>query len=58
VRDFSIRLPLTYKSSGTAVLDPDNLFRTRFNLKGDMTVGREVFAYEMNGTLGDAMAAR
>ncbi|WP_238528166.1 hypothetical protein [Pseudodesulfovibrio mercurii] len=55
VRDFSMRLPLNYKSAGTAVLDPDNLFRTRFDLKGDMTVGREVFPYEMHGTLADAV---
>lgn len=55
VRDFSMRLPLNYKSAGTAVIDPDNLFRTRFDLKGDMTVGRETFPYEMRGTLADAV---
>ncbi|WP_319582682.1 hypothetical protein [uncultured Pseudodesulfovibrio sp.] len=55
VRDFSMRLPLTYKSTGTAVIDPDNLFRTRFDLKGDMTVGRDTFPYEMHGTLADAV---
>ncbi|WP_207263798.1 hypothetical protein [Desulfovibrio sp. Huiquan2017] len=55
VRDFSMRLPLNYKSTGVAVIDPDNLFRTRFDLKGDMTVGRTVFPYEMHGTLADAV---
>ncbi|WP_272698825.1 hypothetical protein [Desulfovibrio sp. Fe33] len=55
VRDFSMRLPLNYKSSGTAVIDPDDFFRTRFDLKGDMTVGRETFPYEMRGTLGEAI---
>ena len=55
VRDFSMRLPLAFKSTGTAVIDPDNLFLTRFDLKGDMTVGRESFPYEMRGTLGDAI---
>jgi len=55
VRDFSMRLPLAYKSTGTAVIDPDNLFGTRFDLKGDMTVGRESFPYEMHGTLADAV---
>ena len=55
VRDFSMRLPLAYKSAGTAVIDPDNLSRTRFDLKGDMTVGRDTFPYEMRGTLADAI---
>jgi hypothetical protein len=55
VRDFSMRLPLAFKSTGTAVIDPDNLFLTRFDLKGDMTVGRDSFPYEMHGTLGDAI---
>jgi len=55
VRDFSMRLPLAYKSTGTASIDPDDLFRTRFNLRGDMTVGQDSFQYEMKGTLAEAI---
>ena len=55
IRDFSMRLPLTYKSAGTAVLDPDNLYRTTFKLEGDMTVGKQSFPYTVEGTLADAI---
>lgn len=55
IRDFSMRLPLTYKSIGTAVLDPDNIYRTTFKLDGDMTVGKESFPYTVEGTLADAI---
>jgi len=55
IRDFSMRLPLTYKSAGTAILDPENLYRTTFKLQGDMTVGKESFPYEVEGTLSDAI---
>ena len=55
IRDFSMRLPLNYKSSGTAVINPDDLFRTTFHLRGDMTVGKDTFPYSMDGTLADAL---
>ncbi|MCJ2165110.1 MULTISPECIES: hypothetical protein [unclassified Pseudodesulfovibrio] len=55
VRDFSMRLPITYKSTGTAVIDPNNLFRTYFRLRGDMTVGKESFPLEMEGSLAEAL---
>lgn len=55
IRDFSIRRPLTYKSSGSAVIDPGDIYGTRFDLEGHMTVGRETFPYEMKGTLSQAI---
>ena len=55
VRDFSMKNPITYKSTGSAVIDPNDLFRTRFELDGEMTVGRETFPYEMNGTLAEGI---
>jgi len=55
IRDFSMRLPLTYKSAGMATLDPENLFRTYFKLEGDMTVGKQTFPYEVEGTLAEAI---
>lgn len=55
IRDFSIRAPINYKSAGVAVIDPDDLFRTLFTLRGEMTVGSESFPYEMKGTLAEAI---
>lgn len=55
VRDFSIAKPLTLKASGHGVIDPKNLFRTAFDLKGEMTIGRRVLPYETKGTLADAV---
>lgn len=55
VRDFSMFQPLTYKSAGTATLDPRNIFKTRFKLDGEMTVGKQAFPYAMEGSLGDAI---
>jgi len=55
IRDFSIRLPLTYKSVGKGIIDPADLFRTSFDLSGEMTVGKETFPYEMQGTLAEAI---
>ncbi|BCS89054.1 hypothetical protein [Pseudodesulfovibrio sediminis] len=55
IRDFSIRLPITYKSVGKGVIDPSDLFRTTFDLNGEMTIGREVFPYDVKGTLADAI---
>ncbi len=55
VRDFSLRSPVTYKSSGAGVIDPDNLFQTRFSLTGRMTVGADTFPHEMQGTLAQAL---
>jgi hypothetical protein len=55
IRDFSIRLPLTYKSAGIATLNPDNIYRTTFKLKGDMIVGKQSFPYAVEGTLADAI---
>ncbi|NDV19967.1 hypothetical protein GO013_11095 [Pseudodesulfovibrio sp. JC047] len=55
IRDFSMKSPFMYKSTGSATLDPDNLFRTMFSLTGEMTVGRETFSYPLNGSLTDAI---
>ncbi|QGY39305.1 hypothetical protein GM415_03945 [Pseudodesulfovibrio cashew] len=55
VRDFSMGKPLAYKAAGTGVLHRGNLFRTRFDLKGEMTIGQRTFPYEMQGSLADAV---
>lgn len=55
IRDFSMMLPIAYKSAGTAVINPDNIYQTSFKLSGDMTVGKQVFPYEVEGTLADAI---
>ena len=55
IRDFSMRQPMIYKSTGVAVIDPDDLFQTLFSLTGQMTVGNETFPYEMKGTLAEAL---
>ncbi|MBG0790618.1 MAG: hypothetical protein H0S80_09000 [Desulfovibrionaceae bacterium] len=55
IRDFSLRRPITYKSAGVAVIDPDNFFQTLFSLAGEMTVGNDTFPYEMKGTLAQAL---
>nr|WP_321514703.1 hypothetical protein [uncultured Pseudodesulfovibrio sp.] len=55
IRDFSMKSPIMYKSTGSAVIDSNNLFRTTFSLTGEMTVGRESFPYPMHGTLADAI---
>lgn len=55
IRDFSLHQPVNYKSTGVAVIDPEDLFRTQFSLKGEMTVGRDTFPYEMKGSLAEAI---
>ncbi|BDQ37964.1 hypothetical protein SYK_23240 [Pseudodesulfovibrio nedwellii] len=55
IRDFSMMAPIMYKSTGSAIIDPNDLFRTTFTLTGEMTVGRESFPYPMQGTLADAI---
>jgi len=55
VRDFSIRQPLTIKATGTGLVDPTNVYRTTFDLKGDMTIGQRSIPYDLKGTLGDAV---
>ncbi len=55
IRDFSIAKPITLKAAGVGVLDPKNLYRTRFDLKGEMTIGKRVFPYDTQGTLADAI---
>ncbi len=55
VRDFSIAKPITLKASGRGLIDPDNLFRTAFDLNGEITIGRQVVPYNTKGTLADAV---
>lgn len=55
VRDFSIAKPIHLKAAGRGVIDPKNLFLTAFDLKGEMTIGRQVFPYSTKGTLADAV---
>lgn len=51
IRDFSMGLPINIKAAGTGRLDPDNLYRTTFDLTGEMTVGQRTMAYEAEGRL-------
>lgn len=55
VRDFSLGKPIALKAAGKGVLDPDNLYRTAFDLKGEMTIGQRTFPYDAKGTLADAL---
>lgn len=55
VRDFSMAEPIKIKAAGTGTLDPGDLYRTHFDLKGDMTIGKEDLPYTMKGTLGQAV---
>lgn len=55
IRDFSMREPMAYKSTGVALIDPDDLFQTLFSLKGEMTVGKDTFPHDMKGTLAEAL---
>jgi len=55
VRDFSIAQPLALKAAGKGILDPDNIYRTAFDLKGEMTIGKRTFPYDTRGTLADAI---
>lgn len=55
VRDFSMRQPVAIKAAGKGILDPGNLYRTLFDLKGEMTIGKRTFPYDMKGTLADAI---
>jgi hypothetical protein len=51
IRDFSMRLPINIKASGTGLLDPDNLYRSQYDLKGEMTIGQRTMPYEAKGSL-------
>ncbi len=55
IRDFSMGKPLSVKASGTGVLDPENLYRTMFDLSGEMTIGKRVFPYDAKGSLAEAI---
>lgn len=55
IRDFSMGKPVAFKGAGTGLLDAANLYRTRFDLKGEMTIGKRTFPYEAQGTLADAI---
>ncbi len=55
VRDFSMRHPITLKASGSGTIDPENLYHTLFDLKGEVTIGQHTVPYGMKGTLGDAV---
>lgn len=55
VRDFSIRNPIAIKAAGKGIIDPANLYRTAFKLKGNMTLGKRDIPYDVEGTLADAV---
>lgn len=51
IRDFSMGLPITIKAAGTGQLDPENLYRSTYDLKGEMTIGQRTMPYEAQGSL-------
>ena len=55
VRDFSMRTPIAIKATGRGLVDPDNLYRTAFMLKGEVTIGQRTIPYDVQGTLADAV---
>lgn len=55
VRDFSMLRPIAIKAAGKGILDPENLYRTTFALKGEMTIGKRTIPYDVEGTLADAI---
>ncbi len=55
IHDFSMGKPLTLKTSGQGTLDPNNLYQTRFTLKGERTIGKGVIPYATQGTLADVI---
>ncbi|CCH49408.1 hypothetical protein [Pseudodesulfovibrio piezophilus] len=55
IRDFSMGKPLSVKASGRGLLNPVDLYQTSFDLKGQMTVGKKTFPYDMKGSLADAV---
>jgi hypothetical protein len=55
VRDFSMGSPLTIRTAGRGVIDPDNVYRTTFDLSGELTMGKRNIPYATQGTLADAI---
>jgi hypothetical protein len=55
VRDFSIGSPLTLHTAGRGIIDPANVYRTSFDLTGELTIGKRTMPYELKGTLADAI---
>ncbi|ADU64316.1 MAG: hypothetical protein KUA35_05970 [Pseudodesulfovibrio sp.] len=55
VRDFSIGSPVAIRTAGRGLIDPSNLYRTTFDLKGELTIGKRTLPYETQGTLADAI---
>ena len=55
IRDFSIRAPLDVKVAGTGVLHPGDLFRTTYDVEGEIVVGRRNVEYADEGVLADVL---
>ncbi|MEF2229924.1 MAG: hypothetical protein V3571_03265 [Pseudodesulfovibrio sp.] len=55
VRDFSMRSPIAIKATGRGIVDPGNLYRTSFALKGEVTIGQRTIPYDVQGSLADAV---
>ena len=50
-----MRSPIAIKASGRGLVDPGNLYRTAFTLKGEVTIGQRTIPYDVQGTLADAV---
>lgn len=55
IRDFSMAEPIAVKAVGTGTLHPEDLYKTSFDLKGEMTIGKSDHPYTATGTLADAI---
>jgi hypothetical protein len=55
VRDFSMGRPVAIRTAGRGVIDPANIYRTAFDLSGELTIGKRTIPYQTKGTLADAI---
>lgn len=55
VRDFSMGSPLAIRTAGRAIIDPLDVYRTTFDLSGELTLGKRSIPYALKGTLADAI---
>nr|WP_155934051.1 hypothetical protein [Pseudodesulfovibrio alkaliphilus] len=55
VRDFSMGSPLAIRTAGRGIIDPTDVYRTAFDLSGELTLGKRSIPYTLSGTLGDAI---
>ena len=55
IRDFSMRLPIAIKSTGKGAIDANNLYRSAFEMTGEITIGHQTIPYKTKGTLEEAI---